>query len=224
MALSPDMRHSSYTQMDGPNTFTLFQLCTEMLAANACSVTGGPPTEHDVERLSVRRRRSSGQSAESPLQFSQPAMSYLRRLAQAAARDAARSPDEAATEEVEVKRLVCFPHCCSGVQSVHSFRAWSDGYLRSPQAFRCAGHVLTVRMSDAWAANTGPCATVSVRRASGHRGAGRVESHTCCLRHGPSVARSLEGSRCCATGGRALNNSLHLRITAALSVWSIRTP
>ncbi len=80
--------------------------CADIFTGHACSITSGPLAE-DVERLSVRRRRSSsGKSAASPLQFSEPAMSYLRRLAQAAARDAARSPEEEAThEEVEVMWL-----------------------------------------------------------------------------------------------------------------------
>ncbi len=78
----------------------------DMPGVHVVSATAGPPAE-DVERLSVRRRRSSSKSAVSPLQFSEPAMSYLRRLAQAAARDAARSPEEETLEEVEVTWLPC---------------------------------------------------------------------------------------------------------------------
>ena len=51
------------------------------------------------------RRRGSSQGV-SPLQFSEPAMSYLRRLAEAAARDAARLPEGEALEEVEVRPVV----------------------------------------------------------------------------------------------------------------------
>ena len=49
-----------------------------------------------------RRRRSKSQGSVPPLHFSEPAMGYLRRLAEAAARDAARSAEGGAAEEVEL--------------------------------------------------------------------------------------------------------------------------
>jgi hypothetical protein len=74
---------------------TTYHISTETAAqwltcSSACSAVASGAAAEDIERLTVgrARRRSSSSSQAPPLHFSDAAMGYLRRLAQAAAHDA----------------------------------------------------------------------------------------------------------------------------------------